>query len=65
MEKQKAAESGVSVEECIAVLENLKGRTRMYEVFFPHYPKDYVKRLVKTEVAVLDKVISILKSREV
>ncbi len=64
MENEKAAEGGVSVEECIDVLENLKGRTGMYEVFFPHYPRDYIKRLVQTEVAVLDEVISILKSRE-
>ena len=64
MEEQKAAEGGILVEECISVLENLKGRTGMYEVFFPHYPRDYIKRLVQTEVAVLDEVISILKSRE-
>ena len=65
MKNEKAAEGGISLEECISVLENLKGRTGMYEVFFPHYPRDYIKRLVQTEVAALDEVISILKSREV
>lgn len=65
MEKEKLpAEREPSVEECVLVLENLKHRTTQYDILFRHYPKDYIERLAAHDVAVLDKIISILKNRE-
>ena len=53
-----------SAEECILVLENLKGRTKFYPEILSEYSEDYIERLAAHDVAVLDKIISILKNRE-
>ena len=53
-----------SDEQCILVLENLRERTKNYDILFRHYPKDYLDRLAETDTTVLNKVISILKNRE-
>lgn len=52
------------VEQCILTLNNLKERTKFYPVILSEYTEDYIEDLTKIEIAVFDKLISLLKCLE-
>ena len=52
------------VEQCILTLNNLKERTKFYPVILSEYTEDYIEDLKKIEIAVFDKLISLLKCLE-
>ena len=64
IKKKLPVEREPSAEECILVLENLKGRTKFYPEILGEYPEDYIKELTKIELAVFDKLIFLLKNLE-
>ncbi len=53
-----------SIEDCIAVLENIKGRTKHYDEMYPHFSKKYCEELAGMDCLVIDTVISALRSQE-
>lgn len=63
-EKELPEEWEPSIDMCVLVLEALKGRTKFYPVILSEYPEGYIKDLTKIELAVFDKLISLLKRIE-
>ena len=53
----------ISVEDCIAILENIRERGQFYDEYYPKYSKKYCEQLAGIEALAIDKVIGLLRNQ--
>ena len=62
--KIKAPQEGFSREDVIAVLENIRARTYLYERCFPYMSREYCEQLAEIEGRAIDEAIIMLRNPE-